>query len=196
MRPPRPYPTGDSETGPKTFCQLRGLRCETDLRRPCCPHFVLPEARMTPPPRRLTADDLLDRLLDLWTDPAHDDAVMLARFGSLYTDPVLVNGAPMALVQMVDRARMISNGLGDVSREVIDLLEDPAGRLAFAFRLRGRHVGPLPTPLGPVPATGRDLDVLGIDLVTVDETGHISAITVLSGLMDVLAGIGALELKG
>jgi len=149
---------------------------------------------MTAQPRPLGAADLLDRLLDLWTEPAHDDAVLLAQFGSVYTDPVLINDVLVPLHELVDRARLISTGLGDVEREVIDVIEGPPGRVAFAFRLRGRHVGPLPTPLGPVAATGRQLDILGIDLLTVDETGRIATITVLSGLMDVLAGIGALEL--
>lgn len=150
---------------------------------------------MTASPRLLEPADLLDRLLDLWTDPAHDDEVMMARFGSLYADPVVINDAPVPLPELVSRARMISNGLGDVSREVLDIIEGPAGRLAFAFRLRGRHVGPLPTALGPVPASGEHLDILGIDLLTLDGTGRIAAITVLSGLLDVLAGAGALELR-
>src|SRR3954454_19648475 len=111
--------------------------------------IALPEARMTASSRRLPAADLLDRLLDLWTDPSHADAVLLARFGSVYTDPVLINSVLVPLSELVDRARMISNGLGDVSREVIDVIEGPTGRVAFAFRIRGRHVGPLPTPLGP-----------------------------------------------
>ena len=44
------------------------------------------------------------------------------------------------------------------------------GRRAFAFRITGRHVGPLVTPLGTVPATGRPVEVAGMDIFEVDET--------------------------
>jgi hypothetical protein len=139
------------------------------------------------------ATELLEQLLGLWTAPSEDDATMLRRFGELYTDPVVINGTPTPLTDLLARARLLSAGLADVSREVIDVVEAPS-QVAFAFRLRGRHVGPLPTPLGPVPATGQPFDILGIDILQLDEDGRIRSISVLSGLMDVLASAGAVRL--
>jgi hypothetical protein len=137
---------------------------------------------------------VLDRLLDLWTAPVGDDAEIQARFATVYADPVLINGDPVTLGELVARARLIAAGLEDVRREVVDVVAAP-GRLAFAFRLSGRHVGPLPTPLGPIAGTGEQLDILGIDILQLDRDGRIGAISVLSGLMDVLATAGAIRIS-
>lgn len=141
----------------------------------------------------MTNQPLLERLLDLWTNPEKDDTVARARFAACYTDPVTVNGEDVPIADLLIRARMLQSGLADVTRTVVDSLEGPH-RLAFAFRLSGRHVGPLPTPLGPVPGDGSPLDILGIDILQLDEDGRICAISVLSGLMDALATSGALRL--
>jgi hypothetical protein len=45
-----------------------------------------------------------------------------------------------------------------------------------------------------VPGDGSPLDILGIDILQLDEDGRICAISVLSGLMDALATSGALRL--
>ncbi|MDQ1631396.1 MAG: hypothetical protein QOC80_1368, partial [Frankiaceae bacterium] len=119
-----------------------------------------------------------------------DDDEMLTRFHALYADPVLINGAPVPARDLLTRARAIAAGLADVQRTVLDVVEGPH-RVAFAFRLSGRHIGSLPTPAGPVAATSQQLDVLGIDILQLDADGRICAITVLSGLLDSLAGVGA-----
>jgi hypothetical protein len=136
---------------------------------------------------------ILERLLDLWTEPAGDDVQTRDRFAACYADPVVINGDPLALDDLIARARMLQTGLADVRRTVLDVVESPA-RLAFAFRLHGRHVGPLPTPLGPTEGDGAEIDILGIDILQLTPDGHIGAITVLSGLMDELAAAGRLAL--
>ena len=141
----------------------------------------------------MTTQPLLERLLDLWTNPEQDDTVARARFAACYTDPVTINGEDVPIADLLVRARMLQAGLADVTRTVVDSVEGPH-RLAFAFRLAGRHVGPLPTPLGPVQGDGSRLDILGIDILQLDEDGRIRAISVLSGLMDALAASGALRL--
>jgi hypothetical protein len=45
---------------------------------------------------------------------------------------------------------------------------DAPGRAAFAFRLYGRHVGPLVTPVGDLAATGQELEMRGMDIFEVD----------------------------
>jgi hypothetical protein len=49
---------------------------------------------------------LLDRLLPLWTLPvdSRDDAV--AAFGTVYADPVVVNGTEMPIADLVGRPGM------------------------------------------------------------------------------------------
>jgi len=50
-------------------------------------------------------DDLLDGLLALWTDPVAEAPDARERFGAVYADPVTVNGTPMPLDALVERAR-------------------------------------------------------------------------------------------
>jgi hypothetical protein len=147
-----------------------------------------PRLLTDPPPH-----PVLERLLDLWTEPLGGDVSTWDRFAACYTDPVLINGDEVALHTLIDRACMLQQGLADVTRTVVDVVEGP-DRLAFAFRLHGRHVGPLPTPLGPVQGTGREIDLLGIDILQLDAVGRVRSISVLSGLMDELASAGRLAL--
>ena len=51
--------------------------------------------------------------------------------------------------------------------EVLNQVDSP-GKTAFAFRLSGRYVGPLVTPLGVIAPTERSLSVLGIDIFVLD----------------------------
>jgi hypothetical protein len=50
-----------------------------------------------------TDDELQTRLFDLWRTPPGSNADAIAAFDAVYTDPVLVNGAPMALRDLVAR---------------------------------------------------------------------------------------------
>jgi len=68
-----------------------------------------------------------------------------------------------------------------------------ADKLAIAFRQAGRHVGPLPTPLGPVPATGRRIEGLGMDILTLSG-GRISQIWVLADELQRLVQLDAVAL--
>ena len=43
-------------------------------------------------------------LLDLWTRPIADEEAARAAFAGWYMDPVMINGAPMALADLVRRA--------------------------------------------------------------------------------------------
>ena len=52
-------------------------------------------------------------------------------------------------------------------------------KVAVAFRHRARHDGPWPTSAGVVPATGKEVHGLGIDILTVRE-GRIEGIWVVA----------------
>ncbi|WP_246080919.1 ester cyclase [Modestobacter altitudinis] len=134
----------------------------------------------------------VDRLLRLWTELPADDAVAAAAFRELYTDPVTVNGAPVALTGLVVRARALQAALDRVEREVVDVVEGGGGKVAVAFRLRGRHTGTLSTSAGPVPATGEVVELRVIDVLTLTD-GRISEIWMVADELGALVGTGAVR---
>ena len=137
--------------------------------------------------------DLVTRLLDLWSSPLPaDDTAALAAFAQLYTDPVDVNGTIVTLADMLARARAIQGAFGDLDRVVLDRVEAP-GKVVIAFRLVGTHTGPLPTPLGTVPATGGAVDLRVIDVLTLTE-GRISGIVMAGDELGNLVRLGAVAL--
>jgi predicted ester cyclase len=108
----------------------------------------------------------LDRLLRLWVEPPADGVAAEAAFREVYADPVLVNGSPLSSAGMVDRSRALHRAFDDVQLDLLDVVEAPE-RMVVAFVLRGRHVGPLATPIGIVPPTGLSMRVRTIDVLTV-----------------------------
>src|SRR5690349_2767903 len=120
----------------------------------------------------------VDRLMRLWTGPLADQAAAEAAFRELYTDPVRVNGTDLTVADLVVRARALQTAYADLGHELVD--EVHAGdKLVIGFRMTGRHVGPLATPLGTVPPTGREMVTRVTDILTVRD-GRISDIWVVS----------------
>jgi predicted ester cyclase len=136
--------------------------------------------------------DLLDRVLRLWAAPPDDDATAVAAFRELYTDPVPVNGVAMTAAGLLARARALHAALESLEYEIVERFE-VAGRIAVVHRQSGRHVGPLPTPLGELAPTGRRVQALTIDVLTVAD-GRITAVWVTSDDLARLARLGALRL--
>jgi hypothetical protein len=134
----------------------------------------------------------VERLLRLWSDPLPeaDDAATDA-FRQLYADPVTVNGTPLTAADMVARARAMQGALEEPEREVLAVV-DARDTVAVAFRLRGRHVGPLDTPVGRLPATGVRIDLHVIDILSFTD-GRISAIWMVSDWLTPLAEAGVLK---
>ena len=136
-------------------------------------------------------DDLVTRLLGLWDQvPADDDEARRA-FGRLYTDPVRINGVDVPVERLVRRARMMSAALVDRSTEVLSVA-GATDRTTVTFRMHGRHVGPMDTPLGPVTGDGHAVSMQVIDLLTVRD-GRISEIWMVADLLGMLAGTGAVR---
>src|SRR4051794_3424234 len=105
-------------------------------------------------------ESLVEHLFGLWTSPlAEDPAAGVAEFGKLYTDPVRINGADISLADIAERARSMHRAFDDLRIVVVDQVE-AGDKLVLAFRQTGRHIGPLSTMLGEVPATGRQIDGL------------------------------------
>jgi hypothetical protein len=140
----------------------------------------------------MTAPFDIDELMGLWaTPPATDDAA-LALVRSLYTDPVVINGARFTAVELVARIRALQDACSDLRHEVIERVDTP-GKLAVAFVLRGVHTGPLETPLGPVAATGRPFEARVIDVLTLVD-GRIAVITMVADELGRLLSLGAVRL--
>jgi hypothetical protein len=134
----------------------------------------------------------VERLLRLWTHPLPgDDDAAAAAFRELYADPVSVNGAPLAALDLVARARRLQRALAEPEREVL-AVADAGDTVAVAFRLAGRQVGPLDTPAGPVPASGRRIDLRVIDVLTLPD-GRIGSIWMVGDWLTTLADLGAVS---
>ncbi len=136
--------------------------------------------------------DLVERLERLWTQPLAGPDEALAAFGEAYTDPVSINGADVPLVDVVDRARDLQRAFADLRMELIEQIEAP-GSIAIAFWQRGRHVGPLETPLGEISPTGREFTIRVIDVLSLTE-GRISAIQVVPDNLGLVMQLGAVRL--
>ena len=137
--------------------------------------------------------ELLDRVLQLWIDPVpEDDEAAVAAFRQFYADPVQVNGAAMPVAGLVERARAQQRALADLQIELIDVLAGP-GKIIIVFIQRGRHVGPLPTPLGVVLASGQVIERQVIDVLTVND-GLITDVRVVADELSARVKLGALAL--
>jgi predicted ester cyclase len=128
----------------------------------------------------------------LWTTPVGDRHGAEAAFAELYTDPVVVNGAPLSLAALVDRARALQQAFEGLSMQIVDRVDTP-DRVVIAFLMRGRQVGSYPSPLGSVPPSGRDVQVRTIDVLAVED-GRISAIWVVADELGLLTQVDAVGL--
>jgi hypothetical protein len=135
----------------------------------------------------------IERALQLWGQPLPPGDAAVEAFRAVYADPVLVNGSPTAVSVLVDRARMMQAAFEDLGHTVLEQLEAP-GRLAFAFRISGRLVGPLATPLGELAPTGSRVEVVGMDIFVLDEEAdRVAAIWALADYLSLLLEAGAVS---
>jgi hypothetical protein len=136
----------------------------------------------------------IDRLIDLWRAVPTGDDRDQAAFAAVYTDPVVLNGEPVAVSDLVGRYRTLHASFADLA---IDLVaEMPAADdvgAAVVLRQRGRHVGPLTSPLGTVEPSDRTFDVLGIDVLALDGEGRVASIWVVADELGRLAHLGAFD---
>jgi predicted ester cyclase len=135
---------------------------------------------------------LLDRLIPLWTQPVGSRDDPEAAFREAYADPVMVNGAPMPVAGLVDRARTLQRAFDQLEMHIVDAVET-SDRVVLAFLMRGRHVGPFHSPVGVVAPTGREIEVRTIDVLTIT-AGVVSAIWVVADDLGLLRQLGAITL--
>lgn len=134
----------------------------------------------------------IDRLLDLWSGPVTAGPEADAAFRELYTDPVLVNGVAVPVSALVERAVRLQSTFDRVDREVLDVA-DCGDKVAVAFRLTGRQVGPMSTSAGELAPTGQRLSMRVIDVLTLTE-GRISSLWMVADELGALAQVGAAAL--
>jgi predicted ester cyclase len=132
----------------------------------------------------------VEALMGLWTNPLpSNDAEAAEAFRALYHDPVTVNGTPIAVPDLVARARVVQAAFETRDNEILDMLAD-AGKVAVAFRMKGRQVGPLPTSLGPLAPTGDHLELRVIDILTIEDE-RVSNIWMVADELGALVSAGA-----
>jgi predicted ester cyclase len=134
----------------------------------------------------------VDRLLRLWTDPLPQGPAAEEAFRAVYTDPVTINGAALGVADLVTRARSVQGAFAGVERQVVSVV-DAGDRVVVAFRMGGRHVGPLQTSAGPLPATGRRVELRVVDVLTL-AGGRITGIFMVADELGALAAVDAVRL--
>jgi hypothetical protein len=137
--------------------------------------------------------DVVERVMALWQHLPDDDGAARAAFAEVYAEQVVVNGAEVSLDRLLARARALQAALSDLRHELLERVE-AGDKLAIAFRLHGRHTGPLPTAIGEAPASGRDVWVQGMDVLTITD-GRITGITVVADELGLLDRLGAVSLR-
>ena len=132
------------------------------------------------------------RLLNLWSqEPGSPDEAARA-FRELYTDPVVVNGTPLTVADLVARGAALRETLTDLHREILDVCES-GDKVAVAFRMSGRQTGVLATAAGPLAPTGREITLRVIDILTLTD-GRISSLWMVADEMGALAAVDAVRL--
>jgi hypothetical protein len=133
-----------------------------------------------------------DDLIALWGQPVPAAAEDAHRaFAAVYSDPLTVNGTLMPLADLIDRARGTQRAFADLSATLLARSDTPT-HTTLVFRMRGRHVGPLPSPVGEIPATGKISERQIIDLLTITD-GRISEVWMVGDELGALLQLGALS---
>jgi predicted ester cyclase len=132
-------------------------------------------------------------VMALWCAPLPPGAAAVDAFGHFYADPVSVNGNTIALRDMVERARGTQKTYTDLKGVVLTQV-DTGRYVTVVFRMSGRHVGPMVTPLGTIPPTGKLIERQIIDVLGFRD-GKIHEVWMTADDLGALMQTGALSLK-
>jgi predicted ester cyclase len=133
----------------------------------------------------------VEGLLTLWSSPLTAGPEAETRFRQFYTDPVTVNGTVLTAEDLVDRAIAVQGAFEQLEREVVDVCE-AGDKVAVAFRMGGRHAGPLTTSAGTLAPTGKHVQLRVIDILTLTD-GRISSITMVADELGALVALDAVR---
>ena len=132
-------------------------------------------------------------LIALWGQPLPAGDAAVEAFGKYYSDPVTVNGTSMSLASLVERARGTQKTYADIKAVVLTQVDTPK-YTTVVFRMSGRHVGPMVTPLGTIAPTGKTVERQIIDVLGVRD-GLIHDLYMVADDLGALMQLGALALK-
>lgn len=136
----------------------------------------------------------VNAMMRLWSDPLPDsDQEAAAAFRELYTDPVVVNRAELTAADLVARARAVHRTFDRLDNEILDVVQ-AEDKVAVAFRMSGRQVGPLATTLGPLPPGDGQLELRVIDILTLTD-GRVSKIWMVADELGALVAADAVAWK-
>lgn len=136
----------------------------------------------------------VDAMMRLWSEQLPEsDEEAAAAFRELYTDPVVVNGAELSVADLVARARAVHRTFDRRGNEILDVVQDD-DKVAVAFRMSGQQVGPFATTLGPLPPSGRRLELRVIDILTLTN-GRVSKIWMVADELGALVAADAVAWK-
>ena len=131
-----------------------------------------------------------DDLIALWVRPLPEGSAAIAAFAQVYTDPVKINGTLMPLAGVVERARATQRAFSDLGATLLARADAP-DHTTIVFRMRGRHTGPLATPLGGVAATGKMCERQIIDLLVLRE-GRVAEVWMVGDELAALMQLGVI----
>lgn len=120
-------------------------------------------------------DEYYDRYVAGWND--HDPAAVLDAFadGGTISDPA--TDGPLSGEEIAEWVEETTDGFPDVRFEVERRSADyDAGRLFVEWTMHGTHDG----QFGPLPPTGRTVELTGVDVIEFSEDG----ITAIDGYFD------------
>ena len=136
----------------------------------------------------------VDAMMRLWSDQPSDSYEEAATaFRELYTDPVVVNGTELGAADLVARQRVMHRTFEHRDIEILDVVQ-AEDKVAVAFRMSGRQVGPLATALGPLPPSGEPLELRVIDILTLTN-GRVSKIWMVADELRTLVAADAVAWK-
>jgi ketosteroid isomerase-like protein len=132
----------------------------------------------------------IDGLLELWSGEAVHRRDAEEAFRAFYTDPVTVNGAALAVADLVARGVALQATFEQMSREVLDVCQT-GDKVAVAFRMWGTQTGPLATSAGVLEPTGRPVSIRVIDILTLSDDGRITSLWMVADELGALAAVDA-----
>jgi steroid delta-isomerase-like uncharacterized protein len=129
---------------------------------------------------------------EIWNAP--DAAAAAAAIDALVAEGFRTHaalaGPDAGRARLVELARDIRQAFPAGRFEVEDVV-DGAGKVAIRWRFRGRHEGPL---LG-IPASGKDVEVTGIEILRVED-GRVAELWANEDLLALLQQIGVVPRLG
>jgi predicted ester cyclase len=137
--------------------------------------------------------DVVEGIMTLWSKLPAGDAEATDALARFYADEVDVNGSVLQLGDLLARARSLQRALSDIRHVLLERV-DAGDKLVIAYVLHGTHTGALSTVIGELAATGREVSIQGMDVLTFTD-GRISRIIVLADELGMLARLDAVRLR-